>query len=192
MKTIKAILLVLIPVIFTSCNNTLDEHAFSRWMTDYDNGLHVRRASGDYLLDLQFTPASYVALHENSGGDFRVRVKELEDLQYYTLTIGLSDSNDDFLNHGIRDQQEKQRLLYYYSYLFQDDITLEDNGTVLPCVLYHFERSADMKNSRTFVLAFENPYRESTESKVVIQSPAIGALPVKIKVSKTNIPALKL
>ncbi|MDQ3395276.1 MAG: hypothetical protein M3512_14345, partial [Bacteroidota bacterium] len=117
---------------------------------------------------------------------------EVDHLQYYLLKIEVAGSNMDFLNHGIQSIQEKQEKIYYFSYLFQDDIYLEEEGEKLPCVLFHFERAMDMKNSRTFVLGFEKPLKESESACLIINSDQFDAQNIKIKISKKNIPNLKI
>lgn len=179
-----------------SCSGTLDRKAFVRWVTDYDHGLHVKREADNVVFDLQYTPADYVWLQRTGGrqpiGEGK-ELKEISALQYYTLTINAKDNQVDFMNLDVRDDAEKQRRLYYFSYLFQNDITVEDNGKVLPCILFHFERPADLRSGgRTFVLGFENPFSNSEEAKLVITSEHLGSLPIKIKVSKKNIPSLSI
>jgi hypothetical protein len=125
------------------------------------------------------------------GMSYDSALHDTEHLQYYTLTVGLPESTNDFLENQVSSPEEKQQLLYYYSYQFQNDLTLEDGDSKLPCVLFHFERSADIKNSRTFVLAFENLHADSREVNLSIQSELFPQL-VTIKISKNNIPSLKV
>ncbi len=176
--------------IFTSCTGSLDRKEFIRWVEDYKNGLHVLKVTDEFIFDLQYQPSQYLSLQRNSSGALP-KIDE-DNLQHYTLTISASDSKLDFMDYGIHDFSEKQRKLYYFSYLFQNDIHVEENGTIMPCVLFHFERQADLKHGRTFVLAFEKSKEETNETYLVINSDQFGSLPIKIKVFKKNIPALKL
>jgi hypothetical protein len=113
-------------------------------------------------------------------------------LQYYTLTVSLADKSQDLITYGVADEAQAQRKQYYFSYLFQNDIVLEDNGKSLPCILYHFERSVDVKHGRTFVLAFETAGAPSTEATMVITSEHFGSLPIKIKVGRSGAPKVNL
>lgn len=177
------------------CGNQLDRHDYVKWIRDYDHQLHVKKAHHDYVLDVQYTPADYIWLQRTqdpTGAHYAAEIKEIENLQYYTLTLGVADSTLDFIDYGVADIQEKQRKLYYFSYNFQDDITLEEAGTTLPCVLFHFEKIADLRHTRTFVLGFENQYPDSEEARLVISSPQFGSLPFKIKINKKPVPALAL
>jgi hypothetical protein len=195
MKASIIMMMVVSVALLSSCTNSLDREEFFQWMRNEKNGLHIVQSSGDYKFDVQFEPSNYVALRqhaESPGQAVGDVLKEAQNLQYFTLTVGLVNQEGDFLDHNVSNLSQKQQMLYYYSYQFQDDIKLEDEGTTLPCVLYHFERSADVKNSRTFVMAFENPHKDSKEVKLVIQSPVFGAVPVGITISKNNIPSLKI
>lgn len=188
------ILFVLMLVMTASCQRHLDGEAFGKWIHDMDNGLHVQKRSGDFLFDVQYEPSSYVALKQvisSPGMSYDSALHDTEHLQYYTLTVGLPESTNDFLENQVSSPEEKQQLLYYYSYQFQNDLKLEDGGSKLPCVLFHFERSADIKNSRTFVLAFENLHPDSREVNLSIQSELFPQF-ITIKISKNNIPSLKV
>ncbi len=174
-------------LLFLSCSKQLEKGEYVKWVNSYDNGLHVKKDYGDFVFDVQHEPKVYHSLIRNDGS-----VTKKDDLQYYTLKIGLKDPTQDLLLYNINDVAGKQQNLYYYSYLFQNDIFLEEDSYELPCVLFHFEQN-DLLKTRTFVLGFENPHKESVEeSKLVIQSSQFGSLPIKIQISKRNIPSLKL
>ncbi len=182
-------------ILLAGCSGKLDRKEYISWVRNYDNGLHVQKKSGDFVFDLQYQPDAYVLLQRNPNltkEGYNDAVKEIEGLQYYILTVSVADKSQDIVQYGATSEAELQRKLYYFSYLFQNDIQLNDNGTTLPCVLYHFERSVDVKTGRTFVLAFETPKVPSTEATLNISAEPFGSLPVKIKVSKDNIPMLNL
>ncbi len=173
--------------LFVSCSNNLEKRDYIQWIIGYDNGLHVKKAVGDFIFDLQHEPVEYQSLVRSA-----VSVTKSDDLQYYTLKVSLRDPTGDLLLYNINDVAGKQRNLYYYSYLFQNDIFLEEDSFKLPCVLFHFEQN-DLLKTRTFVLGFENPQKESAkETKLIIQSSQFGTLPIKIQISKHNIPTLRL
>ncbi len=175
-----------------SCSHTLDKQQYIEWVHDYANQLHVSKEVGDYVYDVQFTPAAYIWLQRaNQDANAVKNIEQIDSVQYYTLTIGVK-SNADFIDYQVQDMVEKQRKLYYFSYLFQNDIQLEQNGRQFPCILFHFERPVDLKASRTFVLGFVNPDREVKEARLIIQSDLLHSVPIKIKISKSNIPILNL
>lgn len=173
-----------------SCNSALSRDAYVAWVRDYDNGLHVKKQFSGYDFDLQYLPSQYVML-QRSGA-----VTEGQDgqatLQHYTLSVSLENKAADLISHNIANSIEKQQKLYYFSYEFQQDITLEENGKVLPCALFHFEKGSGLSNVSTFVLAFENSEVPSAEATLVISSEHFSALPIKIKISKDNIPSLAI
>ena len=178
----------------TGCAGPLNEKDYIAWVQDYDNGLRVTREANNFVFDLQYQPAEYVWLQRNKGDIKREEIRNdksaMDELQYYTLTIGVKDNLADFVDYSVQSINEKQEKLYYFSYGFQHDIKLEENGRTLPCVLFHFERTLDLKPTRTFVLGFENSDETTTEAKLIIDSDWLGSIPVKMKVSKENIPTL--
>lgn len=178
-----------------ACRNELSIREFDAWIRDYDNGLHVKKESGHYLFDIQYQPAELVVSQQHdfsSEEEYLKLVRNQSNLQRYILTVSLKDKDADFINQQVNDLTEKQQLLYYFSYRFQDDVYLEESKRSFPCALYHFERSSDLKNSRTFVLAFETPDEHAKESEIVITSPLFGPSPIRIKVNKDNLPTIQL
>ncbi|HEY0770102.1 MAG TPA: hypothetical protein VGD31_07180 [Sphingobacteriaceae bacterium] len=185
MQKIKLLFFAGIALVAASCSSSLDRDEFIAWVTDYENGLHVKQEHEPYIFDLQFQPADFVRLQRQDNTTHA----DLKAMQYYTLKIG-TNGQGDFLSTGVSSHIEKQQKLYYFSYLFQDNIKLhEENGDVLPCVLYHFEKGLNKES--TFVLGFENPLPLSKSASLVLESEEFGSFPVKIKISKDNIPSLK-
>jgi hypothetical protein len=170
---------------FFGCQNSLSKDEYVHWVLDYNNGLHVNKKFGEYLFDVQYQPRDFIRILRN---DFNFD----DSLEYFTLQIHLKDSTSDFMTYHVSNVVEKQQRLYYFSYLFQDGIFLEEANEKHPCVLYHFEQ-ADVLHKRTFILAFEkSASKQIKEAKLIIDSPYFGSLPIAIKISKVNIPSLKL
>lgn len=174
----------------------MEKEKYVSWVQDYKNGLRVQKIAGDYVFDLQYTPTDYVWLQRNKQLDLESNEgsakEELKNFQYYILTVSAVEAGKDFINYKIDSQEDKQKKVYYFSYLFQEDIKLEENGELLACVLYHFERSADANGSRKIVLGFENLLKDTKEAKLIITSDQFGSLPIRLRVSKENIPILKI
>lgn len=181
-------------LILLGCGRSFNNEDYIRWVKDYHNGLHVNKQIGEFEFDVQYQPADYVRLQKMTTASFsdQSNGEGTGEIQYYILTIGLVDKSIDFINYDVRDMEEKQHKLYYFSYRFQDDITLLEENEVLPCVLFHFEKPVDLRGSRTFLLGFERHNKDAKEATLKITSDQFGSLPVSIKVSKVNIPDLKL
>ena len=192
------VVFTLLAGLLSACSSELPRQEYIQRVERYENGLHIKKEAGTYTVDVQYKPAPYVLLQEETPnpGDtagFGAKLAEYEAIQYYTLTIGLQDSKEDFLRHGVSTVVEQQQKLYYYSYLFQNDLYVEENGQKLPCVLFHFERSYDLKPSRTFVLGFEQAASGQSETaELVIHSRWLQAEPIRVRIEKQNIPSIKL
>jgi hypothetical protein len=183
--------------VFFSCSPDLSKEAYIEWVRDYEHGLHVSKKSSGFVFDLQYQPSAYVWLQQQraglrTGGQQEATIDSLSATQYYTLTVSVEDTHYDLIDYNVRDEAEKQQKLYYFSYLFQDDIVLEENDRTLPCVLFHFERQGDLGRHRTFVLGFESPDRNAKEARLVIRSRYFNSLPIKINVNKDNIPPVSI
>ncbi len=166
-----------------------------------EHGLRKSRQVGPLRVDLQYQPTAMVIANELrqkqiERSQFETRAQQLEGLQYYRLRLSVDEVGSDITTYELRDAQEEQERLYYYSFKMRDDIRLVDGGDTLAPVLYHFERSYDLAAHRTFVLAFECPPSKSTTTKTFILEPEYfltGAIKLKIKAEDIqNIPTLKL
>jgi hypothetical protein len=188
--------LFVVLLFLVSCNSRLAPKEYLKWIQDYKNELHVLKNEGEYSFDLQYEPLQYKWLLQQDEASLTqipdFQKDSLSDIQYYLLTIGLQNKDIDVIDYGLEDISQKQQKLYYFSYEFEHHINLEEGSKVLPCILFHFEKPLDLKPSRTFILGFENPFKDSKEATLVIQSEYFGALPIKIKVKKNNIPELKI
>lgn len=192
MKTICMLILTLLAL--AACTASVDRDQYVQWVESYENGLHVKQRVNDYWLDVQYKPADYVALQRIAHSEAPLSVaqarQQVDHLQYYTLTVSTEDPQDDLLRYGTL--AEQQRLLYYFSYELQSAIHLEEGQQQLSCVLYHFERSYDLKSTHTFVLGFEPPAVKSTETTLVIAPPLFSSVPVRITLRTSDIPSLTL
>jgi len=167
-----------------ACSSKLDKDGFVQWVKNYENGLHIRKTYSEFVFDLQYAPQPYLSLISERP------VGVSDSLQYYILRVALANDGN-FMQYGVSNAAEQQQRLYYFSYLFQSDLTLEENDVRKPCVLFHFEQSSLAKD-KVFILAFENSNTDAPDTKLVIDSPVFGSLPIKMTISKENIPAVKI
>jgi hypothetical protein len=176
-------------VTLSGCHQSLLPKEYVAWIQDPGNGLHVKQASGDFIFDIQYKPYDLLTLERDATPS--TKQGDQPSIQYYTMKIACADASVDIVKYKVSSQAAYQQRLYYFSYLFQNDITLEENGTRYPCVLFHFENT-DLSGNRVFTLGFDTAGKTSEESMIVIESEKFGSLPVKIEIEKDNIPTLKI
>jgi len=167
-----------------ACSTKLDKEGYMRWVRNYENGLHVRKTYSDFVFDVQYAPSPYLSLM--SGGQPVVS----DSLQYYILRVSLADGGN-FMRYNTGNATELQQRQYYFSYLFQNDLSLEEGDARKPCVLFHFEQSS-LAKEKVFMIAFETDRVSVSNPRLVIDTPIFGSLPIKIGVSKKNIPSVKI
>jgi len=164
------------------CSSSLDQDQYVAFVNDTKNRLHVIEHFKEFVFDVQYQPADYLKLKstrqdaENPNPEW----------QYYVLNIGVRGATTDIERYLSTSDAELQRHRYHFSFHFQNDLSLEQEGVALPCLLFHAEQSLKSGHFKTFVLAFENKFPESKESKLVIKSDLFDSLPLKIKISKTT------
>lgn len=185
-----------VAMLIASCSKQqeMDNKEYIKWVQSYGNGLHVKKIVQPYVFDVQYWPPAYrwLQMQGKNLSDKQDLEHILEDeLQYYLLRIGFEDKHIDFIKRDSKDKKVWEERTYYFSYRFQEHIYLEEGDLKLSCELYHFERAFDLRPERVFVLGFASD-REIEIAKLVIESAAFGSQPIKIPVSKMNIPTLKL
>ncbi len=171
------------------------------YVKDPDHGLHKTRQIGPLKVDLQYQPTSVVIANELRQDEidraqYEERAQKLEGLQHYLLRLSVDEPGSNISNYAIEHAQEEQERLYYFSFLMKNDIRLVDGRDTLAPVLYHFERSYDLADHRTFVLAFERRDQDDEKTKTFIIEPEYfltGPIKMKIKAEDINkVPSLKL
>ncbi|AEL26981.1 hypothetical protein [Cyclobacterium marinum] len=195
MNIFKAFFLVT-GMILSSCDDTLGTQDYLDWAQDSANGMKAEISDGRLIYTLQYQPPEMVYLmrYREDGADKTVReerLKQISTLRHYILKIGLSNGKGNFLDLAST-EEEKQRLVYYLSYPFQNDIALMGSHGWQSPVLYHFERSMDMKASRTFVLGFENDENYSGMSVIRVLSPDLGINEVLLETNENHTKKPKL
>ena len=184
---------VLMILVFSSCDRQLDRQKYISKIMCYESGLHRKAIVGDFYFDILYTPAAYMVLKRENRQLTRDQVVqmagEIEGLQYYQFEIGMKDGDSDIVSRLADGKKEKEQLLHYFSFGLQDDIYLEVARKRLPCKLFHFERSFDLKNSRRFLLGFDAD-SISDQCKFVIDSPVFNDRLIEVVIDKRNIPEL--
>ncbi len=187
----RAVLLFFSVIFLLSCTPTLSSDEYVKWVEDPKNGLRSLRKSGDLQFDLQFQPADYLWLQSGKAQGYENAVESNKATQHYLLRITSQDPEIDWLKSGY-DLANYQRRVYYFSYLFQNDLSISENGAVLSCILYHFEQVHGGSYTKTFLIGFENRFPASETAVLTINSEYLNSLPINIKVSKNNLPNLKI
>ncbi len=166
---------------------SLDAKKYVAWVKNKENGLNKTTEIGNYVFEVQQKPSEYIVVNEFKGNTtdknkILKRVQEIDDLVYFDLKISLKDGGD-FLEKTSVDQPDYYQKLYYLSFEFQKEIKLEENGELKDCILYHFEKSYDLKGIRTFVLGFKKS-KTASDKTLVIDSKFLESGIVKIKFNK--------
>ena len=194
--------LLTVILFLTSC----DKHAqlspsdYVSWVSNEDNGLVKTKTIDEIQVKVQYKPISYVIANEMRTNDikktdFDKRYEELSSMQYYNLTLDITDARN-IMNYKVSNPDHQQERIHYLSFGMQQDIRLEENGEELPCIAYHFERTYDVSKERTFLVGFKQNAKTTNATKTfVLDSPIIGVGPIKIQFKKEDIerlPKMKL
>ena len=50
---------ICLAVAICSCSGSMSKDEYSRWIKDYDNGLHVKATHGHFVYDVQYVPGEW-------------------------------------------------------------------------------------------------------------------------------------
>jgi hypothetical protein len=100
---------------------------------------------------------------------FLEKKKQYSGMQYYVFSIGLKKGEGDLLKSGLQvEDLEYSQLVEYLAFKLQEDLSLKDGNTVLPCELFHFERDFGLRPFCNFYLGFRVIKGSDTSSKTLI------------------------
>lgn len=156
---------------------------YMAWVRSYESGMHVRHVQNDLAFDLQFQPAEYAWIKQNGSFDakaFESQQGDLDQMRYFILNIYSRDGRKDVISQRAHGDVELQKeLMYYFSYRFQNDISIQAGSIHRPCSLFHYEQHG----TKSFVVGFEQGDEPDDDVTFTINSPVIDTTPVKIKIS---------
>ncbi|WMX17578.1 hypothetical protein [Aureispira sp. CCB-E] len=189
-------------MILVGCGNRdLIPSDYVAWVNDSNNGLLKKKSIHPLEVELLYKPIPYIIANEQRSntideGIYQKRMKDLKELQYYTLKLGILGGEFNVSNYEVSDNATQQERLNYLSFAMQKDIKLVEGKDTLNCALYHFERSYDITPYRTFVLAFQQKEINKGKDKTLILDLAYFKTgPIKLNFKGADlvrIPNLKL
>lgn len=196
-------LFIILGISLSACKKSLAPKAYVQWVKSAENGLHKQKEVYPLKLDLLYTPQDYQIVNNLKTNTIKEEVYQKEqdrlgDLQYYHLKLSVVDAEGrlDVGNYQIRTMAEQQKRLGYLSFGMQKDIHLIEEGDTLPCVVYHYEQSYDVKPERSFLVAFDQRVDSKDKTKTfILDSPVFGTGPMKIQIEASdllNVPYLKI
>lgn len=171
----------------------LSPHDYIEWVEDYNNGWHHSVGQDGWVIDVQQEPLTYVALHR-FGKTLTPKllksfVREQEGEYYFSIKLSRSDGKDAIDYYG---KEQREAILYYYSFEFQNAFFLIDNrGKEVKPSLFHFERDNTLKQARSFLITFDGTHLEEL-SKMVIHSKLLSSKPIEIQLSTAKLPDFTL
>jgi hypothetical protein len=140
-------------------NEQLSPKEYVQWLRDVNNGINKEKTIDDITFSIQYKPSEYIVCMEEkkdqlSDSLLKGRQKELTDMEYYDLTIGLASGQGELLKHDLKSTAQYEERVNYFAFNMQHDINLVEDGDTIPCGLYHFERTYDVAPYSKFLLGF--------------------------------------
>ncbi len=183
-------------------SGTLLPGDYVRWIEDGTNGLMVRRQVEGYEFALQYKPIEYIVAKQERTDRLKAAIvkkerAEMEDMQYYTLSIQTTQEKKQFAESK---ESNPEAQATYFSGPMQEGLKLVDGTDTLPCLLFQYEPTFNLRPFSNFLLAFDLVREEdgtpSNEDKTLIfKDKFLGIGPIYITIKGRNldhIPSIKL
>lgn len=156
---------------FSACRQSLSPSEYISW-TENSDELITSREMDNVVFEFRMKPADYIICKESKGRPLNVdsvnaRLSELTDMVYFNLKIYPKDGHADLLRKDAPDVALYQKRIYYYSFTFQNDISLISEKDTLPCLLFHYIHDHGLSPEMDFTMAFERP-KEGADFQIVI------------------------
>jgi hypothetical protein len=150
----------------TTSSEELPPVRYKKEVESLGNGLKTEKKIGDFTFSAQFLPYELVVCNELKKDaltkeEVAARIKEINQLQYFTFRIKAENSNIELLKTGINSGGEYNDRVEYCSFKMQKDFNLIDGGDTLDCVLFHYERIYGVAPYGTFSLGFPISKKEA-------------------------------
>jgi hypothetical protein len=186
-------------LLFSCQQERLSVEEYISYIKNPENGLNVNKEFNEFEFELIYKPVEFIAINEQrkliiDTAWYQQRIKELQDLQYYTLKIA-SLSGSDMMKTGINTAQEYANRLHYFSDIAQYDIRLIDGKDTLTCALFHFERNYGVAPYNNIVLGFIKKKGKQKTKTLSFDEQVLGVGKVNLKIEENyinNIPQIIL
>lgn len=181
----------------TSCNTSLSPEKYSEWATSLESGLSKTLSSEGYDYNIKYEPLPLVALKRN-GSDIEKEeldkfLSDAKGTHYFLMEVSVT-TGEDLITYQAISHAEMQRKIHYFAYRLQGDISFRMGKETFPCDIFHFERSFDLKPSRTFVIGFNSNETDSSDNPItlIIDSVLLNEEPIEIEFEISDLPKLAI
>lgn len=148
--------------------------------------------------ELNYLPKEYFVIQELRSDEITQAqsdsiAKLYEDLIYFKLVVTNLSGSGEFLKIDKPDAHTYEERIKYYSFGWQNDIKMFTNNDSSSCAMLHFERSYDINNQSTMLLAFPKISIEK-DIRIIIRDSVFVKEKIEFKYKKedlNNLPQLK-
>lgn len=173
MNLSKLLIFFLLIIPFNACRYKLSPNDYVQWIENPKNGFNQIQKAGSYTINVKYLPTAYRIIKDNM--EFTPdAVEQLDELYHFVLEVKPLQSDHDLVSlSGTDDKVIRDRKDYFY-FQFEKDISLIIHDKSYKSCLYHMENTYNMKNSRTFLIAFEKEIPDKETVNLEIKSDLIS------------------
>lgn len=153
-----------------------------------------RKDIGDFNFECQALSADLLALNEMKGNIkdsalYKQAKSHYQDLSYFKFVISNERSTAELLKYQLTDENEYSKRLKYCAFNITNDFHVITAGDTVQAVLHEFERTFNVNNKLTFMVAFPKIIKK--EFQFVYEDNLFKNGYIKINFNDYQLPYLK-
>jgi hypothetical protein len=156
------ILFVLVGITL-SCSNTLDEKSYMIYLSNIENGLHIRQKINSFIYSSQYVTEDWYKIKaKKTDNQFFEREREdfLANDEIHLIFMISSEDNTNPIQKEMKNEKEYSERLVQMNKNLERLFTIEQEGEVIECAFALSEANYLMMSKINITLAFEGVDKE--------------------------------
>ena len=153
----------------------LSPKEYSNWVNQYNQNPLIKEKKIDQInYELKFVPVAQMINNdlrkkEITKKEYDSLYREYSGMEYYQLKLSIDDFNEEIIKYNLINAIQYQDRIKYVSFQMQNDINLEFEGNIVPCDLYHYERTYGVAPHAKILLGFsKEKIKEDIKERTIV------------------------
>lgn len=191
------LLIVLLQILFVSCQKQLTAEEYVKWVTNPENGLRKDQKVQDFEISVMYQPQDYIIAKENVTNmnikNYESKKKSLGNSENFQIRIKLSHGGN-ILRYKQNNLLNETTRINHFSFSAKNDFSIITNEDTMACKLCHYSRNYNLTPTVDLSLLFDELDKKS-DWQLIYKDKQFGLGTVKFLFKEekiSNIPLLKV
>ena len=184
------LLIVLLQIIFVSCQNQLTADEYLQYVSDPENGLRKDQNVQGFELSIMYEPTEYLMAKKQDNSGLEKRVAELNEFEHFQFRIKLKSGKNILMYNETQETNEVTRI-NHFGFQAKNDFMIISAEDTNYCVLSHYSRNYNLTPTIDLTLAF-NKIDKNTDWQLVYSDKQFNLGRIKFLFKKEDITDLPI